>query len=171
MKTYKHNGEEWYCDIQPLLKRVRRWFFSTGLETPHHTRDGYSYRWEQNVLEKFRRSVRLHPGRSKTFSIYDALCPLSLFGNRITFQHFGVSYYRRRVKGWYCLTYDIVNPGPNWRKRWKCYRSHNATPWGADRWYFGTPKEVIRTASEHHELKTIERELREAKERVTNANH
>lgn len=160
MKIYKNNGENWYHDIQPLAKRARRWLFSTGLEMPHHSPAGYTYRWDR-PLEKVRRSVRLCPGRSKLFGIYSALCPLSLFGGCLTFQPFGVSYYRRRIKGWYCLNYDIVNPGPNWRKRWKCYRSYNATPWGADTWYFGAPKEVQRAAAQHHEQKTEERERRE----------
>ena len=128
---------------------------------PHHTKEGYTHRWN-DALGKIRRSIRSHPGRAKTFAIYSALCPLSLFGNRITFQPFGVSYYRRRIKGWYCLNYDIVNPGPKWRKRWKCYRSYNATPWGADTWYFGAPQEVQRAAHQHHEQKAEERERREA---------
>lgn len=162
MKIYKNNGEGWYHDIQPIIKQLRRWVFWTGLETPYHTRAGYSYRWK-DVLKTIRRSIRTHPGRSKPFAIYSALCPLSLFGGRITFQPFGVSYYRRRAKGWYCLNYDIVDHGPNWKKRWKCFRSHNATPWGADTWYFGAPKDVQRAAMQHHEQKTEDREQREAR--------
>jgi hypothetical protein len=166
MKIYKNNGETWYYDIQSIAKRLRRWLFSTGLETPHHSNAGYTYRWAK-PLDTIRRSIRSHPGRSKLFAIYSALCPLSLFGNRITFQHFGVSYYRRRVKGWYCLHYEIANPGPNWRKRWYCYRSHNATPWGADIWYFGAPKDVQRQALRHHETKAAEREEREMRSKAT----
>jgi hypothetical protein len=164
MKTYKHNSETWYCDIQPLVKQLRRWVVSIGgLETPYHTRDGYTYRWDKPV-EKIRRSIRSHSGRHWLFGAYSTLCPLSLLGGRITFQPFGVSYYRRRIKGWYCLNYDIVNPGPKWSKHWKCYRSHNATPWGADRWYFGAPREIIKAATEHHNMKTLEREIREARD-------
>ena len=163
MGTYKHNGETWYHDIQPLIKRLRRWLFNTGLEMPYHTREGYSYRWHA-PLATIRRSIRAYPGRSRLFAVYSALCPLSLFGGRVTFQHFGVSYYRRRVKGYYCLNYDIVNPGPNWKKQWKCYRAANATPWGADRWYFGAPKDVQRAAAQHHAQHTEEREQREKRE-------
>lgn len=166
MGTYRNNGEGWYHDIQPLLKRLRRWFVTTGLEMPHHTPAGYSYRWDAPLL-KIRRSIRAHPGRAKTFAIYSALCPLSFLGGRITFQHFGVSYYRRRIKGWYCLNYDIVNHGPQWCKRWKCYRSYNATPWGADTWYFGAPREVVQAATQHHEERSAEREQRELQAKST----
>lgn len=145
MSRYIYNGEQWYHDIQPLLKRLRRWVVSTGLEAPQHDERGYTYRWDAPI-EKIRRSIRSHPGRSRLFGAYSALCPISLFDGRITFFSSGVNYYSRRVKGWYCLHYRIANPCPPWRKQWYAYRSHNATPTNADRWYLGAPREVVRRA-------------------------
>lgn len=148
MGHYTYNGERWYHDVQPLLKRLRRWVVSTGLEAVQHDARGYTYRWDAPI-EKIRRSIRSHPGRSRLFGAYSALCPISLFGGRITLYPFGIDVYRRRVQAWYCLHYRIANPGPNWRKQWYAYRARDATPAHADRWYFGTPLEVTRAAQQH----------------------
>lgn len=156
--SYKHNGEYWYQDAQPLVKRVRRWLFSCGWESPHWTRTGYTYRWHaRHTL-----SLRARGHRSWAFSFYHSLCPLSLFGGRATFQPFGVDWYSRKVQGWYCLHYDFTGEGKDARMRWYAYRSHNATPWGADRWYFGAPRDVVAAAQAQHEQMTTAREQREA---------
>jgi hypothetical protein len=165
LKTYKHNSENWYCDIQPLFKRLRRWFVSCGWETPYHSRAGYSYRWAPRP----RLSIRARGHRSWAFAVYSSLCPLSLFGGRATFQSFGVNWYSRKVKGYYCLHYDFTGKGKDTRMRWYAYRSHNATPWGADVWYIGAPLDVTRAAQEHHDIKTLEREVREAREKERTA--
>lgn len=161
MARYRTNGEYWYRDMQPLLKRLRRWLASTGWETPHWGKDGYSYRWQARHSVGLALRARGH--RSRTFALYSSMCPLSLFGGRLTFQPFGVSWYARKVKGWYCLNYDFMGKGKATRKRWYAYRSHNATPWGADTWYFGAPREVVLAAQATHDQRVAaseERELR-----------
>jgi hypothetical protein len=157
---YKHNSEYWYRDAQPLPKRIRRWFVSCGWEMPHWTRDGYTYRWKPRP----RLSIRARGHRSWAFAVYSSLCPLSLFGGRATFQSFGVSWWSRRRQAWYCLHYDFTGKGKETRMRWYAYRSHNATPWGADTWYFGAPRDVITAAQAQHDQMAAAREEREKRE-------
>lgn len=151
---YEHNGQEWYKVTESPLKRARRWLVSTGLETIEDGAAGYTHRWDR-PLEQIRRSIRTHPGRAKAFGVYTALSPLSLFGGRVVFQPFGVDIPTRR--GWLCLHYKIVNPGPKWRKQWYAYRSPNATPRAANRWYFGAPQDVQRQAIEQQQARAARR--------------
>lgn len=142
--AYRTNGEYWYRDALPLLSRVRRWVVAFGgWETPHWSSDGYSYRW--SVRNKVRLALRARGRRTRTFALYSSLCPVSLFGGRLTFQPFGVNWWSRRRQAWYCLHYGYRGTA---RKRWHAYRSHNATPWGADTWYAGAPVDVIRAATQ-----------------------
>lgn len=155
MPTYRSNSEYWYADRAGLLRRLRRWFISTGWEAPHWTRAGYTYQWK--ARHSVRLSLRARGHRSQAYAVYSSLCPLSLLGGRITFQHFGVNWYSRRCKGWYCLHWGSSG------RHWECYRSHNATPWGADRWYIGAPDEVVRAANAQAEKMTADREQRESR--------
>lgn len=156
--SYRNNGEYWYRDVQPLVKRIRRWFVSCGWESPHWTQDGYTYRWQSRAPL----SLRARGHRSRAFAIYSSLCPISLFGGNITFQPFGVSRWSRKRQAYYCLHYDFDDNGT--RMRWYAYRSHNATPWGADTWYFGAPANVLRAAEKQHQRMATAREERESRE-------
>lgn len=158
MTIYRSNSEYWYADRQPLLKRIRRWLVSSGWETPRWTPAGYTYRWQARRAAGLALRARGH--RSRLFALYSSLCPLSLFGGRITFQPFGVSYYSRRVRGWYCLNHGMRPGGA----RWYAFRSHNCTPWGADTWYIGAPAEVVRAADQQAAHMSADREQREARD-------
>lgn len=150
---YKYNGEHWYRDVQPLWMRVFRWFISTGWDMPHWTRVGYSYRWRGR--DAVRLALRARGHRSCPYALYSSLCPISLFGGRLTFQHFGVNYYSRRCKGWYCFHWG------HGKIHWECYRSYNATPRGADRWYIGAPRKVVQAAQAYADRMATDREERE----------
>jgi hypothetical protein len=160
MGRYRYNGEYWYRDMQSWLGLLLRWFVSIGgWQMPHWTVEGYTYRWK--ARHAIRLSLRARGHRSWLFALYASACPLSLFGGRITFNNFGVSYWSRRRRAWYCLHYDFT--GKNKRMRWYAYRSVNATPWGADTWYFGAPREVLLAAKAQHDQMAAAREEREAR--------
>lgn len=162
MPTYRANSEYWYAYRVPLLKRLRRWFVSTGWEAPHWARAGYTYVWK--ARQSVWLAVRARGHRSRAYALYSSLCPLSLFGGRMTFQSFGVNWYSRRRKGWYCLHWG------HGKVHWECYRSHNATPWGADRWYVGAPDEVVKAANAQAERMASDRESREQRTPLRNYN-
>ena len=156
MPFYRANSEYWYADRVGLFKRLRRWFISTGWESPHWTREGYGYRWK--ARHTVRLALRARGHRSRAYALYSSLCPLSLLGGRLTFQHFGVNWWSRRCRGWYCLHW-----GHGKSPHWECYRSHNATPWAADRWYIGAPVDVVKAANEQAERMAADREQRESR--------
>lgn len=156
MPIYRSNSEYWYVYRVGVLKRLRRWLISTGWEAPHWTRAGYSYKWQ--ALHSIHLSLRARGHRSRPYAFYISACPLSLFGGRLTFHHFGVDWYSRKRTGWYCLHWG------SGQREWTCYRSHNATPWGADRWYIGAPDEVVRAANAQAEKMTADREHRESRD-------
>lgn len=153
---YKYNGEYWYHDRTPLLKRLRRWFLSCGWETPRWTREGYTYRWQARHCVRLALRARGH--RSRAFAFYSSLCPLSLFGGRLTFQDFGAHWRGRRT--YYCLNW--INTSGEGPRPWHAYRATNATPWGADTWYFGAPQKVASAAQAQAEKMTADRERRES---------
>lgn len=154
MKRYKHNGEYWYRDTQSPLALLLRWFVHIGgWHMPHWTTEGYAYRWH---LPAIRRAFSGRGYSSRLFAVYCSMCPISLFGGRFVFQSFGVGYWSRRRQAWYCLhRHKATSP------RWYAYRAVNATPWGADRWYFGTPRDVIAAAQAQHDQMRAAREERE----------
>jgi hypothetical protein len=136
---YRNNGEYWYRDRIGPLARLLMWFVHiAGWHMPHWDARGYSYRWH---LPAIKRAFRARGHRSWAFALYSSMCPLTLFGGRLVFQPFGVSVSTRTT--YYCLHYGHNKTA---RKRWYAYRSSNSTPWGADTWYFGAPKEVIEAA-------------------------
>lgn len=154
---YRNNGEYWYRDMIPLWMRLFRWFISIGgWQSPHWTQAGYTYRWQ--ARHAIRLALRARGHRSGAFALYSSACPLSFFGGRLTFQPFGVSYWSRRVRGYYCLHWG------HGKQEWTCYRSHDATPSGADTWYVGAPKEVIRLAQAQHDRMDVSRREREERD-------
>lgn len=121
---------------------------------PHWTTAGYSYRWN---LATIRRALRARGHRSRLFAVYSSMCPLTFFGGRVVFQSFGVNCRARKTYD--CLHYDCEEG----YRHWYAYRSCNATPWGADVWYFGVPYEVIQAAQIQHDqmdARRVEREQR-----------
>lgn len=160
MHPYRNNGEYWYRDVQPLWLRVLRWFVAIGgWSMPHWTTAGYTYRWHGDAV---RRAIRARGHRSRVFAIYSSMCPLTFIGGRLVFQSFGVSWWSRRRQAYYCLHSDHAHT----KRRWYAYRSHNSTPWGADTWYFGAPREVIQAAQAQHDQMVASREAREAQRRT-----
>lgn len=161
MGRYRYNGEYWYRDRQSLLGLLLRWFVSIGgWQMPHWALEGYTYRWK--ARHAIRLSLRARGHRSRLFAFYASACPISLFGGRIVLYNFGVDWYSRRRRGWYCLHYGLTGKGT--RMRWYAYRSANGTPSNADAWYFGAPLEVERAAQAQHDQMTAAREEREARE-------
>jgi hypothetical protein len=160
MGRYRYNGEYWYRDRVPLLGRMLSWLVSFGgWRMPHWTAAGYSYRW--HARHAVRLALRARGHRSRPFAIYHSMCPMTFFGGRLLCQPFGLGWWSRRRQGWYCLHYDFT--GTPARMRWYAYRSHDSTPGGADIWYFGAPRDVMRAAQAQHdqmEAWRVEREQR-----------
>lgn len=150
---YKYNGENWYRDIRPLWMRLLMWVVHVaGWQMPHWTSAGYSYRWNTGAI---RRAVRARGHRSRLFALYSSMCPISILGGRVVCYGFGINWLYRKT--WYCLHRERDDG----HTRWYAYRSRNATPWGADRWYFGAPHEVVAAAQAQADRMTADREARE----------
>ena len=125
MKTYHHNGENWYCNTHSLLKRIRRWFIWIG-------------GWEKANSSGWKLCLTRYDGtefmRSPT--------PIALFGHRIVCFNWGIDF--RFPRRWLCIHWS----GPPSRG-WRIYLSQDATPSRADLWLLSPPYEVRKEAEQH----------------------
>lgn len=99
-----------------------------------HYNGEYWYEKNKTLLARIKEWVWWQPFKRDT--------PISLFGHRITFQHFGVQIetpWRER----FCLNRERTREG-KWR--WYAYLSVDCTPSGATTWLFNPPGEVAEMA-------------------------
>lgn len=113
MKNHFFNGEYWYEDSRPILKRFRQWLIWIG---GWETADGkWSLFWKYGLRSP---------------------APLSMFGHRFTYYSWGCDF--RFADGWLVWTFDLGRCGSQ-----KVYFSPDGTPDSATAWFLGTPEEVI----------------------------
>lgn len=122
MKTYRDNGERWYCDDRSLFLRIRQWFVWFG-------------GWERADNKSWEFGFKTNVAGREKFH-FMAPFPLSLFGHRIVFY------------GWGC---DIQLPTGHlvWSRyghSLQVYISKDGTPQGAHHWIYGTPHDIIEKA-------------------------
>lgn len=124
MKTYRYNGEGWYCDERSWLHRIFQWFIWVGgWETfgPIKKRP-YAPKWWQGWYVR-------------------SVAPLSLFGHLFTYYGWGCQL---KLKTGYLVW--------SWnRHEHGIYISRDGTPDDAHHWIAGTPHSVFKAVQERQE--------------------
>ena len=123
MKTYHHNGENWYCNTHSLLKRIRLWFVWIG-------------GWEKANSSGWKFSIITVRGKR----LWRSPTPVALFGHRVVCYNWGIDF--RFPRRWLCVHWGAP-------RGWRIYLSQNATPDKADLWLLGPPFEVRKEAEQH----------------------
>lgn len=122
MKTWKWNGERWYCDTRSPFKRSRQWLIWIG-------------GWEKPNGGGWRVRLNAWPGGWRRFlpkSIGDSMAPVSLFGHRVTFFGWGLQIKKRGSRILVFSRCGLRKGQPT-----KIYLSHDGTPSRATTWYRG----------------------------------
>ena len=123
MKTWKWNGEKWYCDERSAFKRIRQWAIWIG-------------GWERaNGKGWAIRRSRYHTGPlSLVRNIADAMTPVSFLGHRVTWFGWGIQFKPRRYR---TKILTISRSGCRKGEPTKIYLSYDGTPFRATTWYRG----------------------------------
>lgn len=123
MRTVEFNGEYWYVNEQPLLKRARKWLIWIG-------------GWEKANGEGWHIFMR-HLDTGKR-ALRDPT-PVSLFGHRFT--HYGWGWNVVVSGGYLVYSKRCSHTGKP-----SLYLSLDGTPGNATMWLFGAPDVVERAA-------------------------
>jgi len=124
MKTYHHNGENWYYDTRSMFKRIRRWFIWIGGWEKANSSGWKLFRTRANGMR--------------------SLCnpaPIALLGHRIIHYSWGMDF--RLPRRWLSVHWGDSLRG------WYIYLSLDGTPSGATCWLLNPPYDVVREASKH----------------------
>lgn len=130
MKTYRHNGEAWFCDDRSFFTRFRQWLIWFG--GWEKARGGWSF------------FLRMSYYRSPWWKRWHlkSPAPLSMLGHRFTYYGWGCQF--RLSNGWLVIVWR-----PSFEKG--IYISKDGTPDAAHHWISGTPKSVLKAAEDHQQ--------------------
>jgi hypothetical protein len=120
MRTISFNGEFWYEDSTPLLKRIAKWFVWVG---------GWKI-WLGS--------------RGSEYNRLENLAPISLLGHRATYYGWGFDV---RVKGGHLVVVFKRDNSGKVGGIERAYISRDGTPSEAHVWIHGAPMEIRRAAA------------------------
>lgn len=115
MKTWRDNGERWYCDDRSLWKRLRQWAVWVG-------------GWEKANGKGWDLFLRVPGCRPRLASP----TPVRIFGGLATY--YGWGFQIRLKQGYFVVS---------WRGEKGAYISDNGTPSRAHHWLWHPPREVL----------------------------